>query len=822
MTSPSAHGHQPTVRRSIQTRLLMLLLGLTTISVLTVGILGVNSVQSVGQSARRISAAALRNQAEEYLRRLTVGDAQRNDLDLQRVQHDAENVARYTASIFERSDALADGTYWRAEDHMFTGANGQYMNDETDVSDAFVPEFVEIDDQLLEVLDLSAYLDFILVSTYESNPSTVAIYLGTEEEILRYYPNINIGNVVPPDFQVTQRPWYASAAPENNPEQTAVWSSVYADATGKGLVVTAAAPVYTSQGRFIGVVGIDFTLENLSASVEAARLLDSGYSFLIDDAGQAIALPEQGYRGILGRAPRPDEFGIDLSEVTTEFAPVLAQMMAGSRGFDALEVGGREWFVAYAPLESTGWSLANVVAAEDVLQAVDTLQEELETSTRSLVLARILPVGGTVLAIMVALGLVLARRLAEPIRKIAAAAQHIGAGQWDVPLPRAGKDEIGVLSQAFAAMTAQLRELLEGMEQRVAERTHDLERRSIQLGTAAQVAREAAAIRDVDQFLNHIVHLISERFGYYHAGIFLVDEAGRYALLQAASSEGGKRMLARRHKLEVGEVGTVGYVAGFGEARIALDVAEDTAFFDNPDLPHTRSEIALPLKVGDQVIGVLDVQSKEAAAFSDDDVGSLQTLADQVALAIENARLLEEGRERLRESNALLDQYGWQGWERLAAERPNWGYTYDGVKVVPQEKVHVAGDDYQLRVPLRMRGEITGHVNVALARRSPTPEEEAIVQAVVDQASLALENARLYQETQRRAVHERLVSEITDKMRRAADIDTLMQTTIQEMAAALDAPNAFVQLSALPSSTRRGALSSISRDPLPGEEVENS
>jgi GAF domain-containing protein len=423
---------------------------------------------------------------------------------------------------------------------------------------------------------------------------------------------------------------------------------------------------------------------------------------------------------------------------------------------------------------------------------------------------------------MLALGLVLARRLAEPIRKIAAAAQHIGAGQWDVPLPRAGKDEIGVLSQAFAAMTAQLRELLEGMEQRVAERTHDLERRSIQLGTAAQVAREAAAIRDVDQFLNHIVHLISERFGYYHAGIFLVDEAGRYALLQAASSEGGKRMLARRHKLEVGEVGIVGYVTGFGEARIALDVAEDTAFFDNPDLPHTRSEIALPLKVGDQVIGVLDVQSKEAAAFSDDDIGSLQTLADQVALAIENARLLEEGRERLRESNALLDQYGWQGWERLAAERPNWGYTYDGVKVVPQEKVHVAGDDYQLRVPLRMRGEITGHVNVALAGRSPTPEEEAIVQAVVDQASLALENARLYQETQRRAVHERLVSEITDKMRRAADIDTLMQTTIQEMAAALDAPNAFVQLSALPSSTRRGALSSISRDPLPGEEVENS
>ena len=124
--------------------------------------------------------------------------------------------------------------------------------------------------------------------------------------------------------------------------------------------------------------------------------------------------------------------------------------------------------------------------------------------------------------------------------------------------------------------------------------------------------------------------------------------------------------------------------------------------------------------------------------------------------------------------------------------------------------------------PAVMRGEVIGHVDVALAGRSPTPEEEAIVEAVVDQASLALENARLYQETQRRAAYERLVSEITDKLRRATDMDTLMQTAIREMATALDAPSAFVQLSALPSSTRRGALSSISRDPPRGEEVENS
>ncbi len=121
-----------------------------------------------------------------------------------------------------------------------------------------------------------------------------------------------------------------------------------------------------------------------------------------------------------------------------------------------------------------------------------------------------------------------------------------------------------------------------------------LQRRAIQLQTAAEVSRDASAVRDLPELLNRIVTLIRDRFGFYHAGIFLLDDAQEYAVLQAASSEGGRRMLARGHRLTVGETGIVGYVTGTGEARIALDVGEDAAFFDNPDLPATRSEMALP------------------------------------------------------------------------------------------------------------------------------------------------------------------------------------------------------------------------------------
>jgi GAF domain-containing protein/HAMP domain-containing protein len=727
------------------------LLGLTTVAVLAVGYLGVSSVQRIGRSARQTSSAALRSQAKEYLDQVTLGDVQKNDLVLRSVERDAKKVAKYAGRIFENQDSFEDGSYWRSDDHMFVASDGQYMNGEDDVSSAFVPHFVEIDDEIKTILELGAYLDFVFAPTYEEDANTVAIYLGTEYETTQYYPNINLGSVVPPDFKVTGRPWYVSAGPEDNPDREVVWTPVYADATGKGLMVTAAAPVYAN-GEFLGAVGLDVTLADIAASVRETRLLGSGYGFLIDDQGRAIALPEEGYRDVLGRDAEPDEVCAELSGSETPFAPVLTDMMAGSRGLKTLTVDGRELYVAYAPLETTGWSLANVVETQSVLQALAALESGLGRSTRSMVLTRLLPLGAAILAIVAAVGLFMARRLTQPIQEIAAVAEEIGAGRWDVSLPRATSDEIGTLADAFARMTEELQGLYRELEDKVAAQTRDLRQRAVQLETSARVAREAAAIQDVDQLLDETVRLISDRFGFYHAGIFLVDEAGEYAVLRAASSEGGERMLARQHRLKVGEVGIVGYVAGAAEPRIALDVGEDAVFFDNPDLPQTRSEMALPLRARGELIGVLDVQSIEAAAFDDEDIAVLQTMADQVALAIDNARLLNEAQERVQEIQSLMRRESREGWERIAEARPGWGYVYDGARVLAQTEGQapaLAEEDAQLVAPLRVRGASVGKLRLKLGDRLPTAEEEALIREIVDRAGLALESARLFQQTQR-------------------------------------------------------------------------
>jgi signal transduction histidine kinase len=178
-----------------------------------------------------------------------------------------------------------------------------------------------------------------------------------------------------------------------------------------------------------------------------------------------------------------------------------------------------------------------------------------------------------------------------------------------------------------------------------------LERRVVHLQVAAEIAREATLLDKMDDLLNRAVTLVRDRFGFYHAGIFLVEND--YAVLRAATGEAGAAMLAAQHQLKVGEVGIVGYVTGTGQPRIALDVGTDAAYFRNPYLPETRSEMAVPLQVGRQIIGALDVQSRQANAFHSEDIAILQTLSDQLAIAIENARLYESAQRRLDELTTL-------------------------------------------------------------------------------------------------------------------------------------------------------------------------
>lgn len=322
-------------------------------------------------------------------------------------------------------------------------------------------------------------------------------------------------------------------------------------------------------------------------------------------------------------------------------------------------------------------------------------------------------------------------------------------------------------------------------------------RRALQFQAVAEISRAITELRDLAELLPSIAQTVSVKLGHYHTGIFLLDRDGQYAVLAASNSEGGQKMLQRGHRLEVGKKGIVGYVADAKVARVALDVGQDAVYFDNPDLPQTRSEIALPITAEERVIGVLDVQSTEPNAFDQQDIEILSTLAAQIGAAIENARLFQETQKSLMEAQSLYRQFIQSSWVGLTRKRKLTGYRYDTVTVTPAEPVdaetveRVAAEKIliesreqitKLTVPIVLRGEIIGVLDVqASGKRAWSQDEIDVAQAVAERVALAAENARLFQETTERAERERKVSEITSKIRSTNDPNEMIQIALNEL-----------------------------------------
>lgn len=362
-----------------------------------------------------------------------------------------------------------------------------------------------------------------------------------------------------------------------------------------------------------------------------------------------------------------------------------------------------------------------------------------------------------------------------------------------------------------------LKELNQNLEDRVATRTAELtvantrnEHRARQFEAIAQVARATTSIQDEDTLLTRLAQVISEQFGFYHVGIFLLDEQSQNAVFRASNSEGGKKMLARRHRLKIGQTGIVGHVAASGAPRIALDVETDAAFKNNPDLPETRSEMALPLKVGDEIIGVLDVQSIVSNAFQPEDTEILFTLADQVAIAIKNTRSHEATHKLLAEAQRTSVSYLKQAWRLLQAQDKKIGYLVSENALRPLEKFvstpHINkvvsqgevllenGETATLAVPIRLRGEVVGVLDVHV----PTghdwdPDEVDIVKAIAERLSLALESATLLHATQRRAEIERLTADISGKIGASINLRSVLQTAVEELGHALPGSEVVIQ-----------------------------
>jgi GAF domain-containing protein/HAMP domain-containing protein len=465
------------------------------------------------------------------------------------------------------------------------------------------------------------------------------------------------------------------------------------------------------------------------------------------------------------------------------------------------EVTGILDTATYGALTNQNWTIVFLQEQSAIVAA----QESLARTT-------------TLIAILIAAAISLITTIVssiftKPITDLTDSAVKIASGDFSVTSNIRTNDEIGILGNAFNSMTAQLKDSIETLETRVRERTNELaeqyetlQYRSRQLQTVSDVARQLVSTTDFDSLLNSITTLISDRFNFYHVGIFLIDDLGEFAVLRASNSIGGQRMLDRQHKLKVGQVGIVGNVTGTGQPRIATDVGKDAVFFNNPDLPETKSEMALPLKIEDRIIGALDIQSTESNAFTEADINLFSTLADQASVAINNNQLLARTEKALAESQSLHRQYLEQEWTRRAAEeeQSTYKYTPKGLMLTDEDLPEIkmvfdsnrpvtrtySPDDNEkesysvLAVPILLRGQAIGviHLRQNGEQELVWSENELVtVQNVADQVAQTLESARLFEQTIRRADRERRVLEVTNKIRSTNDPQKMLEVTLEEL-----------------------------------------
>ncbi len=422
------------MKLSFKNEILLSTIGLAVVTVVATTFIGVFSTTSAGDYAEKSTRTVLQGQARNLLLQISSSAANREDLVFENVRREAESVANYIVETDNAPATFNAHSYWNFNERVIQ-ENGILTNSPSDVSTFHIPSFVNLGTVEKKNIEQSALLDFLIPGILKNNKEIVAMYLIDTLGITRYYPNIVLGKLAPPEYDPRLDIYYAPATPQNNPDKHLIWSPLYEDVAGRGLMVTLTTPIYL-HNRFSGIMGTDILLTSIIERITNYTPIEGSYTFLIDKEGNTIAFSDQAAKDILG----PESVGgrVNLFEKAQDkkFKNILKEMTSGQVGFGIFSANTETLYISYAPLEQTGFSLAVVVKESIILKAVETLHHEISNSIQRTIFFLTIPAGIIILFLASLIGgYLVVQRVKEEIavkEKIQGLANELSETNWQL------------------------------------------------------------------------------------------------------------------------------------------------------------------------------------------------------------------------------------------------------------------------------------------------------------------------------------------------------------------------------------------------------
>jgi signal transduction histidine kinase len=623
----------------------LLILGTATAAVITAGF------RQTQATATDRSVQALQAQGRETLLQVTRREAQLSDMQLNQALSLGRAAANfYTAAYANHHiDSITLGLLQQTEDGGVFDANPNR------ITDVWIDPSVALTDEIEESLRRSQVIDELFPALMAQSADVIAIYFMDASGATRYYPRVDVANVIDHELIVTEHDFFRLATPAENPERKSVWTRPYMDYIGKGPIVTAATPVYV-EDDFIGVISVDVSLTRLIERLNQLTPTPRSYALVVDGEGKLVAAPRAALDELLSQATVRMiaqlsggaqetahvielSMGLPLRRMGNEaFQQSLADMRNGASGLAQFELADRNVFLSYAPLPEIGWSLAIVAPIAEITAQSQAVASAIRNEA-SITVRWTLWITTFFFGLALVATVTFTRRfLTIPIERLVAATQKVAAGDRGVLLPIHAQDELGLLADSFNRMTDQIVQAQQTLETRVADRTREL---------SALYAVTTVASRSLDQetVLNTSLGQVLAVMNCRHGMIHLWDDEEQVLKL-AVHCEIPAVVLVDIQRVALGE-GLIGWVPEQAAPLVLDDIAADPRIRLPGGLEKTtnRGFVGVPMYVKNRIIGVLSVIGAQGRRFNGEEVKLLNSIADQVAVAVENARLYEQAEQ---------------------------------------------------------------------------------------------------------------------------------------------------------------------------------